>query len=123
MWQSGKMNDEPPPGQFGGFHPLVKLESTQRRTSISISELLNPETPDSGQTLSAVSECHYQGDKPAAPGDKPAESPYAGRAAAQSHFEPEIGHRYTYSLPRMRRRLTLVQTPIPMQFKEETVAE
>jgi len=90
MWQSGKMNERPP-GQFGGFDPLAKLESTQRRTTISISELLNPEAPDSGQTLSAVSECNYQGDKQAAPGDKPSESPYAGRAAAQRCFEPEIG--------------------------------
>lgn len=111
MWQSGKMNERPP-GHFGGFDSLAKygaksevkeiksLESSQRRTTISISELLNPETPDSGHNLSAVSD-HYQlqGDKQAGPGDKPSESPYAGGADAQSHLEPEIGCRYTYILP------------------------
>jgi len=80
-----------------GDGEISTSDSNKRKTTISVKELLNPETPHSCHTPSTVgSDCHCQSDnQQAVSGEQLLENPYASGAAAQ------LERRRYISLPRM----------------------
>jgi hypothetical protein len=87
------------PANPGDGPEISTSDSNKRKTTISVKELLNPETPHSCHTPSTVdSDCHCQGDnQQAVPREQSLENPYASGPAALREIRRYI------SLPCIRR--------------------